>query len=1088
RISDLKAQASSLQAEKRLQGEESETQVSVDGPGAKGLPGNIKAQQPERLQKPLKDKKKMSKVLEEKALVNELKVCVQPGDSSFSLPSLLKEEQAAFSSSGENLDSTSNSYPSSPALSSHKVSLKSLQAFEDYGVSEDPAELRAQVRELRLQLESQARAARQMQSLLLGPHRHPPHAFPSDLVSTPLDSPLGEHPGAWVAAGDVDTDAESQRMREEIGALREEDRRSEEEIGALREEIGALSEEIGALSEELQREKTLNRNMSEQLQNAQLRSRSASPASTAPPPRLTCLPPPPPPVFLRFHPALPAGWTPWCSPRPGSCPRLRQQIKEGRGLATAHRRQLAALGRDLRELLQTQAGAGKPFRGDGLREQLDKSLGLLERLEARLDNGDSPPDSEDGAALELAKRLSRELQEKDRQVQSLQSQLRARSPGSSPWVSASSSPAPGSASPALGSASPAPGSSSQDPGSSSSSEVCPTYVVSGSGRSSPSAPRHHPQSHGHVDGAGGRDLDPDPAGPQAPPIVGRARARGGGDQGSSDSDSNSKTRGLLLWRENGRLQEQLRGSQELNSSLRSELELHRSIAVREEHQHHQHHQHHPHGEERPGSQPQPPADVQESDACTGSQAGAMNPGLLAEHLQEIRALRQPTNIFIHGSEEQSQLAGEVRFLWEQNQSLKEELSQGSRDKHKENDKLREALARRTAKLEQSRAEGKALRQEVGRLQGLLDLSGQENAQLQDALQRSREELHRLQSDLSLQRQQLSDSQHVLRSLRVELQVCERIKTDSSGPAEVSPGSRQSPDSAPGPASGPADLSELLSEIRHLRVQLERSIHTNTALRQRLEEQLQRGPGGRSDTININYLLSTSDEGGRSLGQENRDPASSHHSSHSRKEQHTTTTTTTVLQETRRRVDADNGSRRPGGSSSGGSQSSEGPSPSSSSPSPGPPSRLVPGHRLWASRHGRHVLGLLEDHEALRRQITEGRRLTRHLDAQLQQEGGGGQGGPDGTPMQGLCSSVGSLQQVLDEAGRLLKLLWRVSLPSGDHTSNQQDRLLSGAVKRLRTTNQLKEGMERIIIDQLSVTHGVLKKARGNLEEVPINGQ
>lgn len=70
-------------------------------------------------------------------------------------------------------------------------------------------------------------------------------------------------------------------------------------------------------------------------------------------------------------------------------------------------------------------------------------------------------------------------------------------------------------------------------------------------------------------------------------------------------------------------------------------------------------------------------------------------------------------------------------------------------------------------------------------------------------------------------------------------------------------------------------------------------------------------------------------------------------------------------------------------------------------------------------------------------------------------------------------------------------------------------MLSGAVKRLRTTNQLKEGMERVIIDQcmfilfyfnlnqhvkkiryvtlylfpcaVSLTHGVLKKARGNLE-------
>ncbi|KAK0132050.1 CDK5 regulatory subunit-associated protein 2 [Merluccius polli] len=104
-----------------------------------------------------------------------------------------------------------------------------------------------------------------------------------------------------------------------------------------------------------------------------------------------------------------------------------------------------------------------------------------------------------------------------------------------------------------------------------------------------------------------------------------------------------------------------------------------------------------------------------------------------------------TNIFIQGSEEQGQLASEVRFLWEQNQTLKEQLSQGSRDKHKENDKLREALARRTAKLEQSRAEGEALRQERGRLQDRLELSTQEHAQLQDALHSSREELHRYTS-------------------------------------------------------------------------------------------------------------------------------------------------------------------------------------------------------------------------------------------------------------------------------------------------------------------------------------------------------
>lgn len=56
-------------------------------------------------------------------------------------------------------------------------------------------------------------------------------------------------------------------------------------------------------------------------------------------------------------------------------------------------------------------------------------------------------------------------------------------------------------------------------------------------------------------------------------------------------------------------------------------------------------------------------------------------------------------------------------------------------------------------------------------------------------------------------------------------------------------------------SGSWDLSELLSEIRHLRLQLEKSIQTNTALREKLEEQLLKA-APRSETININYLLSS----------------------------------------------------------------------------------------------------------------------------------------------------------------------------------------------------------------------------------------
>lgn len=49
-----------------------------------------------------------------------------------------------------------------------------------------------------------------------------------------------------------------------------------------------------------------------------------------------------------------------------------------------------------------------------------------------------------------------------------------------------------------------------------------------------------------------------------------------------------------------------------------------------------------------------------------------------------------------------------------------------------------------------------------------------------------------------------------------------------------------------------------------------------------------------------------------------------------------------------------------------------------------PSRLVPGHRMWANRNGRHVLGLIEDYNALRKQISEGRKVSRSMDAQLQE--------------------------------------------------------------------------------------------------------
>ncbi|XP_036444694.1 myomegalin-like isoform X2 [Colossoma macropomum] len=665
---------------------------------------------------------------------------------------------------------------------------------------------------------------------------------------------------------------------------------------------------------------------------------------------------------------------------------LREQIRVSRGLGVAQRRQLQELRGALEELLQPSDG--QPALDTTLRQQLDRSLSLLEKLE----QGDTCADNEEGAGLELAQRLSAELQEKDKLIQQLKDGLHGRAARIH-----------------------------QDSDSEMSDRISNDGTASF--HDSPPSLRTHAFSRASTGTKVTNGVIVSET--ATSPFPGSVSGLVGLSEGSI----------RMLQRENGRLQEQLRSSEELNATLRSELDVTRSVLTNA------------HGQESPSpahthdqsqttdrkQEPQPQVQQESSSKCISSD-------LLAEHLQEIRALRQrleetirtnerlreqlerklreaerdpATNIFIAGSEEPAQLTSELHLLLAQNRTLKEQLNQGARDKQKENDRLRETLARRTAKLELCRKECEILRQE--------------HAHLQD-------NLYRLQCESKLQKQQLADTQQLLQSVQVELQVHEQIKNS----AHTYTGDEHS-----GSDCGKVDLSELLNEVRRLRLQLERSIQTNTALRHKLEQQLLTRNDPPS-TININYLLHKTDEGGKS-GVHHTDACSASHDS--------------------------------------------GSSVRSGSPAP---SRLVPGHRLWADRHGRHVLGLIEDYNALRKQISEAKRLNAAMDTQLQESNRIAE-------CKALSGSVNTMQQMLEEAGRLLKLLWRVSLPSGDLTNMQQDevlrseisrlksrlsqqeRMLTGAVKRLRSTNQLKEGMERIIIDQLSLTHGVLKKARGNLE-------
>lgn len=134
-----------------------------------------------------------------------------------------------------------------PILSFLQVSLKSLQVYDEYGVSEDPLQLQGQVRELKVQLENQNKLIFQMQSLL----RH----NSSDIFANTTDP--------------------STIRDQEVTPSEKRSQEREEKEG----ENQVMKDKTSRLNMELERERAQNRILSEQLQ--QTRSRSTSPARSA---------------------------------------------------------------------------------------------------------------------------------------------------------------------------------------------------------------------------------------------------------------------------------------------------------------------------------------------------------------------------------------------------------------------------------------------------------------------------------------------------------------------------------------------------------------------------------------------------------------------------------------------------------------------------------------------------------------------------------------------------------------------------------------------------------------------------------------
>ncbi|XP_053060682.1 CDK5 regulatory subunit-associated protein 2 isoform X1 [Acinonyx jubatus] len=505
---------------------------------------------------------------------------------------------------------------------------------------------------------------------------------------------------------------------------------------------------------------------------------------------------------------------------------------------------------------------------------------------------------------------------------------------------------------------------------------------------------------------------------------------------------------------------------------------------------------------------------QKQDSETGRtsvMANHFSQDLVMEHIQEIRSLRRrleesiktneklrgqlerqgcefdqgSTNGLAYGSELHNSLTSEICFLRKQNQALNTMLAKGSRDKQKENEKLRESLSRKAANLELLQREYACLKEENERLQKEVCERDRHSQQLLREVCSTRNELSRVQEEAKSRQQLLSQNNRLLQSLRVELKVYAKLDEEHRRPREPSGEGWRGQD----PFS---DLHGLLTEIQALRGQLERSIETNSMLQSKLEGQLAK-EGKKAQEGALTGALQTP-----------------------------------CVPEWPLQLDKHDADKcpMPGDNSCGPFDSRLVAPPRSASETPplsgndtdslscgsgtsvtGTPcaSHLVPGHRLWADDSGCHVLGLTGDFEALCQQIGQGQKLLAEMALQIQ-EAPHPAGleletkGPHSAPPGGFVTGVGTAKLILEEAARLLTLFWRVSLPTNDQCSLQgeqagemkaeitrlhkklfeQEKKLQNSVKLL----QLSKRQEKVIFDQLVVTHKILRKARGNLELRP----
>uniref|UniRef100_A0ABI8AHM4 Olduvai domain-containing protein n=1 Tax=Felis catus TaxID=9685 RepID=A0ABI8AHM4_FELCA len=727
---------------------------------------------------------------------------------------------------------------------------------------------------------------------------------------------------------------------------------------------------------------------------------------------------------------------------------LRQKIREGRGicyLLTQHAKDTVKSFEDLLRSNDIDYYLGQSFR-----EQLAQGSQLTERLTSKLSTKDHKSEKDQAGLEPLALRLSRELQEKEKVIEVLQAKLDARSltPCSSH---------------ALSDPQRSPSSSSflsDELEACSDMDVASEYThyeekkapPSHSGISTvhPASPAVLPSNH--VEASSSRYLNP--AQPHSP----------------------------------------LRGSTELGRILSP-------------------------GYLGSGSQwdvMRPQKGSVAGDLSSGSSVCQLNSkptgaDLLEEHLGEIRNLRQrleesicindrlreqlehrlscaargngsTSNFYSPSLEPTPQLYNENRVLKEENRSLQAQLSHVSRERSQETECLREALLSSRSRLQELEVE---LEHQKGERQQLLeDLKEkqQEILRFQEERLSLQEKDSRLQHKLALLQQQCEEKQQLSQSLQSELQIYEALYGNSKK------GLKASTWDACHQVPMNSDLSHLVAEIRALRGQLEQSIQVNNCLRLQLEHQLDGG----GSTARLSPSANQEDPGNKQpLFQ---DPVAS-------------PPVRDVGMNSPALVFPSSSPAAPGSETAIFNRTNE--MGLDASPVMKNPAKLE-GEATdgsFANKHGRHVIGHIDDYSALRQQIGEGTLLVKKIAAFVRSActfpGLEAQGTevPGSKGIHELGSSAQALQHTLEESASLLTMFWRAALPSPPSPApagnsgqslkrellelrtklSAQENLLQSTAERLKTANQQKETMERFIFSQLTRTHDVLKKARTNLE-------